>query len=55
MSSTTSKFFTDADLESIVSSLTVAIPSTETDYYIKDYFGLEHDAEIGTLIIGFTE
>ncbi|RAP51676.1 MAG: hypothetical protein BZ133_02520 [Methanosphaera sp. SHI613] len=55
MSSTTSNFFTDADLESIVSKLTVAVPSTETDHYIRNCFNLEHDAEIGSLIIGFTE
>lgn len=55
MSSASSNFFTDEDLESIVSSLTVGVPSTETDHYIRDCFDLEHDAEIGTLIIGFTE
>ena len=55
MSSTNSSFFTDADLESLVSKLTVAVPSTETDHYIRDCFNLEHDAEIGSLIIGFTE
>ena len=55
MSSTTSDFFTDKDLESIVTSLKVAIPSTASDHYIKDCFDLPHDAAIGTLIIGFTE
>ncbi|RAP54292.1 MAG: hypothetical protein BZ137_03035 [Methanosphaera sp. rholeuAM130] len=55
MSSTTSDFFTHRDLESMVSSLTVAIPSTETDHYIRDCFDLEHDAKIGTLIIGFSK
>lgn len=55
MSSTTSNFFTDADLESLVSKLTVAVPSTQTDHYIRDCFDLKHDAEIGSLIIGFTE
>lgn len=55
MSSTNSKFFTDADLESMVSSITVAIPSTETDHFIRDCFDLEHDALIGTLVVGFTE
>ena len=55
MSSTNSSFFTDANLESLVSKLTVAVPSTETDHYIRDCFNLEHDAEIGSLIIGFTE
>lgn len=55
MSSTTSKFFTDIDLESMLSSIKVAIPSTGTDHYIKDYFDLAHDEPIGTLIVGFTE
>lgn len=55
MGSTTSDFFTDADLESIVSSITVAIPSTETDHFIRDCFELEHDAAIGTLVVGFTQ
>ena len=53
--STNSNFFTDKDLEGIVSSLTVAIPSTPTDHYIKDCFDLPHDEKLGTLIIGFTE
>ena len=55
MSSTKSSFFTDTNPESLVSSLTVAIPSTETDHYIKDCFDLPHDEPIGTMIIGFTE
>ncbi len=55
MSSTTSDFFTNKDLESLVTSLKVAIPSTSTDHYIKDVFDLPHDAAIGTLIVGFTE
>ena len=42
MSSTKSSFFTDTNPESLVSSLTVAIPSTETDHYIKDCFDLPH-------------
>ncbi|MBO7719492.1 MAG: hypothetical protein J6S29_04990, partial [Methanosphaera sp.] len=53
--STNSDFFTDKDLESIVSSLTVAIPSTPTDHYIKDCFDLPHEDKLGTFIIGFTE
>lgn len=53
--STKSRFFTDTNPEKLVSSLTVAIPSTNTDHYIKDCFGLPHDEPIGTLIIGFTE
>ncbi len=55
MSSTNSAFFTDTHPEKLVSSLTVAIPSTPTDHYIKDCFDLPHDEPIGTLIIGFTE
>lgn len=55
MSSTSSAFFTGEDLESLVTSLKVAIPSTNTDHYIKDCFDLPYDAKIGTLIVGFTE
>ncbi|RAP44845.1 MAG: hypothetical protein BZ135_07370 [Methanosphaera sp. rholeuAM6] len=55
MSSTTSDFFTDKDLESLVSRLKVAVPSTGSDHYIKDCFDLPHDAAIGTLIIGYTK
>ncbi len=55
MSSTNSSFFTDTNPERLVSSLTVAIPSTPTDHYIKDCFDLPHDEPIGTMIIGYTE
>lgn len=55
MSSATSSFLTDKDLESLVSSLKLAIPSTGSDHYIKDHFNLSHEEEIGTFIIGFTE
>lgn len=55
MSSTTSDFFTSKDLESLVSSLKVAVPSTGSDHYIKDCYDLAHDEAIGTLILGFTE
>lgn len=55
MTGTHSDFFTDLDLESLVSTLTVAIPSTNTDHYIKDCFDLPHDTKLGTLIIGYTE
>lgn len=55
MSSTNSSFFTDKNLEGLVSSLKVAIPSTMTDHYIKDVYELSHEEKIGTLILGFTE
>ena len=55
MTGTHSNFFTDLDLESLVSSLIVAIPSTNTDHYIKDCYDLPHDTKLGTLIIGYTE
>lgn len=55
ISSASSFFFTDKNLESLVSSLKVAIPSTISDHYIKDCYDLPHDAAIGTLVIGFTE
>lgn len=49
-----SSFITDQDIDSTVKSLAVAIPSTETDHYIKDCFDLPHDEAIGTVVIGFT-
>ncbi|RAP53437.1 MAG: hypothetical protein BZ138_00895 [Methanosphaera sp. rholeuAM270] len=55
MSSAKSSFFTDKDLESVVSSLKVAIPSTGSDNYLKKCFNIPYDARIGTFIIGFTE
>jgi hypothetical protein len=55
MGSTSRHFFTNQAIEDLVDSITVAIPSTNTDHYIKDVFDLPHDAKIGTLIIGFTE
>ena len=55
MSSTNSSFFTDTNPESLVSSLTVAVPSTPTDHYLKDCFDLPHDKPIGTMILGYTK
>ncbi|MCD7781396.1 MAG: hypothetical protein LUG89_01675 [Methanosphaera sp.] len=48
-----SSFITDKDLDSTVEKLVVAVPSTETDHYIKDCYGMSHDDAIGTVIIGF--
>ncbi len=47
-------FITDLDIESTVKSLVVAVPSTETDHYLKDCFNLSHEEPIGTTVIGFT-
>lgn len=46
-------FITDEDLDSLVSELKVAIPSTETDHFIKDHFNVTREENIGTFIIGF--
>lgn len=54
MDAETSKFITDKDIDSTVKSLVVAVPSTETDHFIKDCYDLPHDTHIGTVIIGFT-
>ncbi len=47
-------FITDLDIASVVKSLVIAVPSTETDHYLKDCFDLPHDECIGTTVIGFT-
>ena len=54
MEGETSDFITNKDIDSTVKSLVVAIPSTQTDHYIKDYYNIPHDEDIGTIIIGFT-
>lgn len=54
MEGETSDFITNKDIDSTVKSLIVAIPSTQTDHYIKDYYNIPHDEDIGTIIIGFT-
>ena len=54
MEGETSDFITNKDIDSTVKSLVVALPSTQTDHYIKDYYNIPHDEDIGTIIIGFT-
>ena len=54
ITATNSDFFTARDLEGMAKSLKVAIPSTETDHYIRDIFNQDHDAKLGTLIVGYT-
>lgn len=54
MEAESSNFVTDKDIKSTVSSIKVAVPSTETDHFIKDYYDIAHDESIGTVIIGFT-
>ncbi len=49
-----SPFVTKLDIDSVVESLTIALPSVEADHYLKDYYGLPHDEPIETNIIGFT-
>lgn len=49
-----SDFVTDKDIDSTVKSVTVGIPSTETDHFIRDCFDLSHDESLSSVIIGFT-
>lgn len=44
----------ESKLEEIVTSLSIAAPSTETDHYIKDLFEMDYEDGIVTMIIGFT-
>lgn len=48
------EFLTDKKIEDFVESLVVALPSTEANNYIKDYFQLTDDDIIDTVILGFT-
>ena len=41
-------------IEKIVSSLSIAAPSTETDHYIKDLYGMEYKDRIITIVLGFS-
>ena len=54
MESAGSDFVTDKDIDSTVKSVTVGIPSTETDHFIRDCFDLSHDESLSSVIIGFT-
>ncbi len=54
LSSTNSSFFTDCDLNKYVISLSVAIPSTNTDHYLREYYGYTPNDNISTLLLGFT-
>ncbi|MDD6285820.1 hypothetical protein [Candidatus Methanosphaera massiliense] len=50
-----SKYFvSNHDLEKVVKSLTVGLPSISTDNFIKNCFDI-HDNNSGTLIVGFTK
>lgn len=52
--SPSSEFVTDKDIESMAESVTVGIPSTETDHYIRDCFNLPHETSLSSVVIGFT-
>ncbi len=41
-------------IEEMVSSLSIATPSTETDHYIKDLYHMDYEDGIITLIVGVT-
>ncbi|OED30136.1 hypothetical protein [Methanosphaera sp. WGK6] len=49
-----SQFITNQDIDSTVKKLIVAIPSTETDHYIKEIYNIPPEKHVGTVIIGFT-
>lgn len=44
----------EKEIEKLVSSLSVATPSTETDHYIKELYGMDYEDRIITLLLGFT-
>ncbi len=46
--------FTNQNLKEYANSVTVAVPSTNTDHYIKEQFGHSPEDQIGTMIVGFT-
>ena len=45
----------ETEIERIVSSLSIAVPSTEADHHIKDMYGMDYEDGIVTMIIGFSE
>ncbi len=44
----------EEEIEKLVSSLSIAVPSTEADHYIKDIYGMDYEDGIVTMIIGYT-
>lgn len=48
-------FICNKNLENVVKSLKVALPSIEADRYIKDCFNLRKKVNLGTLVVGFTK
>lgn len=49
-----STFITHENLSDITRSFKVAVPSIETDHYIKECYNMGEDKNIGTLIVGYT-
>lgn len=45
----------EQEIEEIVSSLSIATPSTEADHHIKDIYGMDYQDGIITMILGFTK
>lgn len=43
------------ELEKLVSSLSIAVPSTEADHYIKDLYGMDYQDGIVTVILGYSK
>lgn len=49
-----SNYFTKKDLSNLSENIIVAIPSVETDYYIKEQYNLQDHNDFGTIIVGYT-
>lgn len=44
----------EKEIEELVSSLSIAAPSTETDHYIKDLYGMSYEDRIITILVGIS-
>lgn len=45
----------EEELEKLVSSLSIAVPSTEADHYIKDLYGMDYQDRIVTVVLGYSK
>lgn len=44
----------EEEIEKKVSSISIAVPSTRADHYIKDIYGMDYEDGIVTMIFGYT-
>ncbi len=44
----------EKEIENLVSSMSIAVPSTEADHYIKDIYGMDFEDRIITILLGYT-